>query len=57
MKRKLSKIKFSDDKIASVQAIMYFGTLLLLYSCTQWECAEYPLTIKYQLNKVYTFTM
>ena len=35
MKRKLSKIKFSDEKIASVQAIMFYAVLLLLYSCTQ----------------------
>jgi len=32
MKRKLSKIKFSHDQIASVQAIAYFAALTILFT-------------------------
>ena len=33
-KKKTSKIKFNDDKIASISAIAFFAVLCLVISCT-----------------------
>ena len=36
----MNRIKFNHEQIASISALMLIAVILLVVSCTQWECAE-----------------
>ena len=55
--KKEQQIKHNHEVFASVSAGSVIAIIAIIAICIVWEWVEYPLTIKYQLNKPTTFTM
>ena len=55
--KKEKQVKHNHEKLASISALTVIAIVALVSYYIVWECAEYLLTTKYQLNKLTTFTM
>ena len=55
--KKEKQLKHKHERFATISAVSVIAIIAIIAFCIVWEVAEYPLTIKYQLNKLVTFTM
>ena len=55
--KKEQQIKHNHEVFASISALSVIAIVMIIAIYVVWEVAEYPLTTKYQLNIITTFTM